>query len=67
MTSDYRTNSIGTMDWLQATAHLKIRAYTEHDETPYAQYSEAPTSHDFSDKRSIPCRNRVSFGPAKSS
>ena len=49
MTSDFETNSVGTNDWLRATARLTIRAYTEEDETPRAQDTEVLSSEDFAD------------------
>ena len=49
MATDYKTNSIGTKDWLKATAQLTIRAYTEDDETPHAQDTEVLALEDFVD------------------
>ena len=49
MTSDFRTNSAGTNDWLKATAQLTIRAYTGEDETPRAQDTGVLSLEDFAD------------------
>ena len=49
MTPDFSTNSVGTKDWLKATAQITIRAYTEEDETPRAQDTEVLSVEDFSD------------------
>jgi hypothetical protein len=46
MITDHTTNSVGTQDWLQATAHLNIKAYTEVDETPLSQNTEVYSSGD---------------------
>ena len=49
MTTDLSTNSIGTKDWLLATAQLKIEAYSDRDEAPQAQETKLLATEDFED------------------
>lgn len=48
MESDFRTNSVGTKDWLKGTAQLTIRTYTLEDESPLAQDTDVLSMEDFS-------------------